>query len=156
MTNLPEQPEVETACPRRGADPTHESEALHKLSAMGYAHDDQEFVCSECENNWCHGVPIGESDPFDGDLRCENPRCETEWCFVHRIERVNTADGPGVKLHKKCPECYFFGFAHRLFDDGDLALVGYPPITGNMDGAIQWGYDDDTLAAGGRPDDTDD
>lgn len=146
MVELAEQPipDVDVFCPRCGGEPQQTPDELrvqHRLSAMGYKHDDQTFTCSECEHDWTHGVPVGEYDLQDADdLRCHSCRHdpevdETPWYFVHRVklQRAPSAANRGqFTLHLKCPRCYLFASTTRETDRKGVALVGYPPITGEI------------------------
>lgn len=132
------------SCPYCGGDPTEESEAQHRLSALGYIHDDVHIECSDCGRKWVHGVPIGE---FEGE------RAEELWCKVcresyRRVHRVNVGgtndDGSvNIVLHLKCPNCYHFERKSRTTDTDGMHLVGYPDITGSTEMAKPIGYEDD-------------
>lgn len=137
-TDLTEQPlPAETRCPNCGSRPTDESVTKHNLSNMGYLHDDVHLQCSEdgCDGRWTLGVPIGEETRFAESLTCDS--CGG-YCLVHRVHPKPET----VTLHLKCPECYFFKKIIRKLDDNDLALVGYPQITGTLDEAEPWGWEE--------------
>lgn len=136
----------ESSCPTCGADPTDESVLEHRLSDMGYTHDDVRLECAnpDCENDgWTLGVPIGE---FDGgsDLWCAS--CDETQYLVHRIHVVTGEEGEDkLRVHLKCPNCYHFPLPppERELDDMGVSLIGYPQITGATEGARPDGYVDD-------------
>lgn len=97
-----EQSQRRSRCPECGAEATEESLVDHKLSALGYKHDDQMFECSECGHSYPHGVPVGEFDGDAEDLWCDV--CDLGYMRVHRIKQM---DG-NVGLHLKCPHHYEF------------------------------------------------
>lgn len=141
---LEKQPRPEEShCPRCGAEPTDESVVGHRLSATGYTHDDIKLRCSECEASWKLGIPIGEGG-FD-DLWCES--CDKTYKLVHRTRHWFDGDGRmKVRLHLKCPICYYFDKVDRQPDDENITLVGYPPITGHQDSDVTPdGYQDGEL-----------
>lgn len=124
------------ACPECGADPVPDPE--HRLSALGYLHDDIVYECSDpdCGAEWTHGVPAGDYDDepdLADDLECGS--CG-EWALVHRIEPESGA----ATLHLKCPECYHFWTVRRETGAGEKILVGYPQLTGQTKGAQPDGY----------------
>lgn len=129
----------DSKCPKCGGDPIPE-EVTMRLSSMGYHHNDQKQVCEECGNQWKNGIPIGSPDPDEmgGDLWCTS--CDSGYMFVHRVK-----PGAITTLHLKCPneDCYHFKKVDREPDSTGLTLVGYPNITGNMDGARPSGYRSD-------------
>jgi len=133
---LTEQPAPEDArCPECHAAPTEESITRHRLSNLGYLHDDVYWECTECGNEWLSGIPIGEYDGGD-DLWCES--CGSEWMLTHRV----LPNGDTVILHLKCPndECYHWKDIERSTDGVGRALVGYPQITGSIEGCKPYGY----------------
>lgn len=137
MEELSEQPLPEQAtCPRCGARATEESVVRHRLSSLGYAHDDQHLECVECGEGWVLGVPIGEdTSGYGDDLRCS---CG-EWVHVHRVRVKESA----VVLDTKCRRCKNWKQVGRETDADGLALVGYPFLTGDRSGATPYGYPDD-------------
>lgn len=138
MTDLEAQPRPsEVSCPECGAAPTDESVRDHKLSDMGYLHDDVLWECQECEHSWASGVPVGSSDEWADDLWCDS--CDDSWMLVHRVQPRGTDT---ITLHLKCPneECYYFTKTQRDLDDASRALVGYPQITGETEGAEPYGW----------------
>lgn len=145
-TELNDQPvpDVPIFCPSCGGDPVKTAEELrveHRLSAMGYLHDDQEPECSECGHNWTHGVPVGEFEGGD-DLRCHSCRHDPglERDQFYRVHRVVWQQGDDVLLHLKCPRCFLFTTAERQRDNRGVALVGYPDITGSTEDADPYGW----------------
>jgi DNA-directed RNA polymerase subunit RPC12/RpoP len=139
--DLEEQPvRDDSTCPKCGGESLPDL-VVHNLSAIGYKHDDQRHVCAECGHEWYHGVPIGEFDrpEMADDLRCSD--CGDEWMLVHRVAPKSAH----VVLHLKCPECFNFDRVERALDDanGNVALVGYPQITGSTEGCDPYGYQDD-------------
>lgn len=106
--DLEAQPERRSRCPACGSEPTEASLREHRLSNLGYLHDDQHFECSNCENTYTHGVPVGESDMNVDDLWCSV--CDLGYMNVHRAEFERSGL---MKLHMKCahhhefdcPEC---------------------------------------------------
>lgn len=134
-----EQPIPDTTrCPECGGEPLSDL-VTHNLSALGYAHDDQQHVCEDCGHEWTNGVPVGEFDRPDmaDDLYCSS--CDDEWMFVHRVAPKSA----NVVLHLKCPNCYHFDRVRRSKDtkNGGVALVGYPQITGETAGCDPYGYE---------------
>lgn len=142
MGDLEEQPVPEDAqCPECGADPL--DSPPHKLSALGYTHDDILLTCSdeECLNQWILGVPIGESD-YGDDLRCS---CGTI-AYPHKIdlrsmvEQIEDADDPewgdvALDVYCKCPNCSHYFGVERTPDSKGIALVGNPTLTGSTEDA---------------------
>lgn len=140
--DLAEQPvPAASRCPECGGEPLPDR-VVHNLSAMGYKHDDIKQVCSECGHEWLNGCPIGEFDrpEYAADLWCDS--CDETWMLVHRVAPKDR----WVTLHLKCPNCYAFDKARRSPDNRGIALVGYPQITGQTEGAQPYGYriDNDT------------
>lgn len=155
-------PPEDSYCPECGAPPTADSLVEHKLSNMGYLHDDVKFECGN-GHSWVNGVPIGESN-LDIDYDC--PSCNRDrdgWLWrarswlikklggdttnrllIHRVRKdVNKRDEPVYDVHLKCPNCYFFKTMVRKPDDGGTLLIGYPEITGQTRGAQAYGYPDE-------------
>lgn len=140
MTDLEEQPfPSESKCPECGGEPTAESKASHLLSVNGYLHDDRHVKCEDCGNDWQVGIPVGDG-PKNDKLWCDS--CDDEWMLIHRFDLDRSEDIPYVKLHLKCPNCYYFKRTdkHMLDSDG-IALTAYPPITGDVGGADEFGWD---------------
>lgn len=144
---LEEQPIPEdTTCPYCGADPTEETQAEHKLSNIGYLHDDIVLECSNdaCGEEWTCGVPIGSpEDDTESDLWCDS--CEKRFGRIHRVAPTE-ADRGKIRLHVKCPnpECRYFWRVKREYGPQQVALVGYPDITGQTDGDVAaYGYPED-------------
>lgn len=146
VDDLDEQPiPSDAACPKCGGEPMSE-EVLHRLSNLGYLHDDIGLKCSErdCGHEWTAGVPIGEFDRDDmaADLWCDS--CDKEWMLVHRVEFAPSGlpGNPPTALHLKCPnpDCYNWDRVGREADDEHIALVGYPQITGATKDADPYGY----------------
>lgn len=142
-------PDVPVFCPECGGQPAQDLDELrvqHNLSAMGYLHDDQMLECGDCENAWTHGVPIGTYGA--DDLECDSCRHdpnldEPQYYRVHRVvpSRQATPGSAGrITLHLKCPRCYLFKKVERQMDNRGVALVGFPEITGSMDGADPYGW----------------
>lgn len=137
-------PIEETRCPNCGHPPTPAAIASHRLSQNGYLHDDVRLECTQddCTHAWTLGIPIGTPDTaFYHDLLCS---CG-EFALIHRIQLVSEST---IKLHLKCPHCYTFFQAKRRLTNDDIALVGYPHITGTTEGATPYGYttdDDDPI-----------
>lgn len=121
-------------CPECGEDPTGDSIREVRLSDIGYKHRDVFLECDVCDNQWTHGVPIGEDG--EDDLQCDS--CESEYMRVHRIRVSRNADN--VDLHLKCPNCYYFNRVSRGTDEEGVALVGYSDITGDREDAEPYGY----------------
>lgn len=153
-------PEVPVYCPECGGEPSQDTDELrvqHSLANMGYLHDDQTLECSECGNRWTHGVPVGE---FDGgqDLVCDSCQHDetlegAQYYRVHRVvpSREASPGGAGiVTLHLKCPRCYLFKKVKREMDHRGIALVGFPPITGSMTGAQEYGWTGTPPGVGGE------
>lgn len=138
-TDLPEQPRPENAhCPQCGSPATDESIRDHRLSDLGYMHDDISFQCTECDNSWVHGVPIGSDESgYGDDLWCQS--CDAEYYRVHRV----TVQKSSVRLDLKCPRCFHFTTTNRDRDEHNRALVGFPDITGDRTGAAPYGWTDD-------------
>lgn len=165
MADLEPQPipDVPVYCPECGGEPVKQSGELkveHRLGAMGYLHDDQNFECSECGNTWAHGVPVGEIEWDDADdLRCHSCRHdpdldEEQYYRVHRVvpSRESSPGGPGeVTLHLKCPRCHLFSKVQRQMGKKGIALVGFPDITGSVDheDVEAYGYDEGRWEANG-------
>lgn len=132
-------------CPVCGGNPAHDPE--HVLSASGYLHDDVKFTCADCGHRWTCGVPIGAvEDAWAADLLCDS--CEKRYGLVHRVDPK--CGSPVVELHLKCPnqDCLYFWTVQREqgVDDRSteaVALVGYPQITGQFQGAAWYGYGSD-------------
>lgn len=140
-----ELPLDKISCPDCDAEPTHESIVKHNLSDMGYFHDDAQMECRDCGTTWTHGLPIGEYTEGE-DLWCKV--CDDSYRLVHRIKLVETDAGMRkYRLHTKCPNCYHFRRLNRESDENGLALVGYPHITGDVDGAEDYGYSDGSPTA---------
>ena len=115
MGGLVEQPlRTATRCPDCGGEPTPDVE--HTLSALGYAHDDQRHVCSECGRTWTCGVPIGEFDDGE-DLRCPDPDCD-EWGRVVDVD-ADSVSVEAMRFDHKCPECYYFAQGHEIARECD-------------------------------------
>lgn len=125
----------ESRCPNCRSKPTNESVTEHRLSTLGYKHDDVFLMCSDCQTQWTHGVPIGEGG--ENDLQCDS--CLHEYMRVHRV-RVNERDLESIDLHLKCPKCVFFKIVPRDLDEYGVSLVGYPDITGEQSDAEPYGY----------------
>ena len=141
MADLAEQPTPETArCPKCGGEPN--DAVTHRLSNLGYSHDDQDLTCVDCGHQWTAGVPIGEFDRDDmaADLWCES--CDDEWMLVHRVEFAPSGmpRAPETALHLKCPNCYNWERVAREADGEHIALVGYPQITGTTENSTPYGY----------------
>lgn len=152
-------PPENSYCPECGAPPTADSVVSHRLSNLGYLHDDVKFKCAN-GHSWVTGVPIGKSS-LNIDLDC--PSCNRErsgWLWrarswlinklggitenrllIHRVRYdTDKRDKPVYELHLKCPNCYFFETQLRQGDEGDTLLIGYPEITGETEGAQAYGY----------------
>lgn len=134
---------VDSSCPVCGHEATDDSIVEHRLSANGYMHDDIRLECTneDCDNRWTLGVPLGD---FDGgtDLWCKS--CDETRYLIHRVRLVSDEM---IELHLKCPHCNHFPIPpprRELHDD--IALVGYPIITGSTDGAEPYGYGDEPPA----------
>lgn len=140
MTELtPQEPPI-LKCPECGGEPTAESIAERNLSDMGYLHDDEPYRCKDCEHYWVHGIPIGENKTELAEgLWC--PVCEQDGretnMRVHRIEFQDDEHGiRGLRLHLKCPHCYYFDARNRDVESGQrTVLVGHPETTGNIEEA---------------------
>lgn len=148
MADLEEQPvPKESRCPECGGEP-REDDVLHRLSALGYLHDDIGLVCRECKTEWTCGVPIGEFDRDDlaDDLWCDS--CEDTVMLVHRVEINPPLTAGNIGLHLKCPnpECRYFEIVGRESDDDGRALVGYDLLAGQTEGAEPYGYPEVTDA----------
>lgn len=134
MENQPEPSDV--TCPYCGAEP--EPNPKHNLQAIGYLHDDILMECSECGEDWVHGVPIGEQEDSHLAEKLFCGACEERYGLVHRVSADLDKDEVEVdvlRLHLKCPECKYFWTWER--DDvrdniHNTILVGYPSITGDM------------------------
>lgn len=127
---------TESRCPYCGGEP-HDSPE-HRLSALGYLHDDVKMTCTDCSKQWFCGVPIGDPDEeLWRDLWC--PSCDS--CFM-QTKNVEVPDNGVVKLHMKCPneECYYFTKISRTLDKNGRALIGYPSVTGNTRDAEPFGW----------------
>lgn len=139
--NLQEQPTPsESLCPRCGGEPGYSPQ--HRLSNLGYLHDDVHFTCSECKLDWTCGVPIGEyRGKWADELFCDS--CEEEYGLVHRVGVDDNRNH--IRLHMKCPnpDCYNFWKVKRETDENGLALTGYSVTTGSMEGAEPHGYVDE-------------
>lgn len=135
---------TESRCPECGGEPDDESSRRYQLSSMGYLHQDVRFVCSECEFEWSCGVPVDKSEDEqdfpgrNGSLWCDS--CDQAWMLVHRV--MPHSIGAGVRLDLKCPreECNYFTRARRETGPNGYALIGYPAITGKIDGSTPFGY----------------
>lgn len=135
--DLDPQPVPEQArCPSCGGEPTDGSVRGHRLSSLGYTHDDVGLVCADCGygdevyERWNHGVPIGEPDPSTyEDLRCDS--CDA-WGLVHFVAPSKSNPSRTFRLLMKCPECYLTWIAHRRrSEQTGEALIGYPHVTGD-------------------------
>lgn len=140
---------TDSRCPDCGAEPTDESLVEHRLSDLGYTHDDQTLSCSdpECGRTWTCGVPIGiYHGSLADDLHCDS--CEDAWFRVHRIRvpdpsvASTDSDAPVAYVYVKCPNCYRFRRLEREFGPHGFAMLGFPHITGATDGARAFGYPD--------------
>ena len=100
---LESQPPRQSNCPACGASPSDTSIVEHRLSDMGYLHDDQHFECSDCGHEYTHGVPVGEPDMDVDDLWCDG--CDLGYMNVHRAEQT---DGDVVQIHLKCAHHHAF------------------------------------------------
>lgn len=132
----------DSSCPYCGSAPTDESQVEHRLSNIGYLHDDIQLRCSECDQSWICGVPIGEYDGERADeLFCDS--CETRYMRVHRVELHREGDDE-VVIHLKCPnqDCLHFDKIVRQPGERGVVLMGYPDITGEVEGAEAYGYND--------------
>lgn len=150
---------MKSHCPECGEPPTTRSAeqaiAQHRLSDVGYLHDDIRLTCGN-EHKWTCGVPIGEFEAGD-DLWCDS--CDEAYMFTHRvaISKQNAemwANGEREHLpltvHLKCPngcdsndpteKCFYFKQVRRVTDDRGVALLGYPPITGSAAEAEPYGW----------------
>lgn len=149
MSELTEQDIPDSAkCPNCGAEPTEESVVEHRLSNMGYLHDDIWLECKECgyDDEWLLGVPIGEYDSGD-DLVCDS--CSTPY-RIHRIKIVlrSLGDNPEdirLRLMCKCPNCNYYPkpFPTREVDKDGVSLMGHPDITGTTEDAEAYGWNPD-------------
>jgi transcription elongation factor Elf1 len=126
----------DSTCPNCGAEPTDESIRKRHLSKLGYRHEDIYLECTECDEEWIVGVPIGEFDREEdaADLWCDS--CDETWMLVHRVRPMATT----IELHLKCPHCLTFGTAARDLGERRIGLVGYPQITGETEGCDPYGY----------------
>jgi hypothetical protein len=114
-------------CPYCGSPPQYNPE--HNLSAIGYTHDDIVFTCSECDEEWPCGVPIGDvHDEYAQDLFCNS--CESRYGLVHRVDPKDGYDC--IVLHMKCPNCTYFWKSKRQTGPDGKVLTGYPHITGSI------------------------
>jgi len=187
MTELEEQPLPPTVCPKCGAQATDDCIVKHRMSNLGYLHDDMEMECSVCGNRWTCGVPIGTGG-FD-DLKCtcqSNVENKAAWfrewldwtqksvntehfnsdqeamlremvdtfermanlLLMHRVSLGELGSGKLIH-HLKCPNCYGFTTVVRdiqprpegckIIGQG-ISLVGYPEVTGSMEGADPYGW----------------
>ena len=127
----------ETRCPYCGSPPSEDSGVLHKLSHLGYLHDDIEMDCSNeaCGHRWQCGVPIGSDDSAEEELFCSS--CSSRFGLVHRI----SLHGDMFHIQLKCPnkECHYVWYIDRKIYDG-MTLVGYPVITGYRETAETYDY----------------
>lgn len=123
-----------SSCPVCGSEPTDESVANHRLSDMGYLHDDVNLQCSNCDNDWTLGIPLGE---FNGGnyLWCDS--CDDSQYLVHRV------DFKDERIHLKCPNCFHFENIEVDPDERGINLIGYPQITGATDNSEAYGYTDE-------------
>ena len=140
VAELAEQaPREDARCPACGGEPMPDA-TTHRLSALGYAHDDQGFVCADCGHEWTSGVPIGEFDRPDlaADLECDS--CGDRM-LVHRV-RMRGSAGSDITLDLKCQnsQCHYFEQVGRDLDENGVALVGHPEITGQTEGADPYGW----------------
>ena len=64
---------------------------------------------------------------------------------VHRAKFSFDADSETrtMILHMKCPSCYYFTEVEREADGNNVALVGYPDITGEVDDSDPFGWTDE-------------
>lgn len=131
---MKEQPvPSESRCPYCGKKP--ENIAEHRLSKLGYKHDD---IVLKCENKheWWAGVPIGEPDEkYWEDLWCES--CES--CF-YRVKSLEVPRNGTIKLHVKCPNCYYVpsNLPQRDIKDfrgKEMVTIGFPDVTGDVEDA---------------------
>lgn len=155
--DLPPLPE-KIACPECGhyceGEEVREAKMKENLSNNGYLHRDVWFTCPECgygdeeDERWVHGIPVRNYDGGE-DLWCD--ACET-WYMVHRVgvEGMKLVDGEGmirvpeegIVLHVKCPVCFDFKRVKRVAGNSGIALVGFPPITGEINrDTAPFGYD---------------
>lgn len=102
-----EQTPRKTRCPECGGEPSAEDLARHKLSDIGYLHDDQTFECPDCAHRYTHGVPIDEFDGNAEDLWCDV--CNLGYMRVHRVRGANEES---VGLDLKCPHHHDFNCPH--------------------------------------------
>lgn len=136
----------DVSCPACGADP--KPDPSHRLSAIGYTHDDIEFDCANaaCGHTWASGVPIGEAHgPLAEELFCD--ACEKRYGLIHRVKLLPVRgdhDRTPLELDLKCPNtnCYHFWTVTRQTDTDGVCLIGHPQITGSLDGAATtYGYE---------------
>lgn len=133
MSDMEEQPfPPESKCPECGGEPTEESKMKHRLQALGYLADDGHPVCEDCGNVWRIGRPIGEYEGGE-DLWCRS--CDDSYMRVHFIKLLERAETKTYKLNLKCPNCYHYDTVKRESDKKGRTLVGYPDITGTVDGS---------------------
>lgn len=135
---------TDSRCPSCGGEPLLDREGKqaveHRLSANGYLHDDICLECEDCGERWTCGVPQGTYEG-GGDLWCSS--CGESWMLVHRLSRKGDIGDDEVTLHLKCPRCFYFDKTVRAFAEDNIALMGYPPITGNVeDATTTYGYPD--------------
>lgn len=142
VDEIEEQPERnDSMCPECGEPSVDKVE--HRLSALGYLHDDQ---VNECPNghSWANGVPVGEFDrpEMAEELLCDS--CGEGHMLVHRVRTGVTSIPTDITLDLKCPNpnCHYFKQIGRDLDEANnCALVGYPQITGKTEGADPYGYE---------------
>lgn len=142
VDGLEEQPErPDSKCPECGGEPLPD-EVLHRLSNLGYTHDDHKYQCSECGYQWSCGVPIGDFDhpEMAEDLHCDS--CGKADMLVHRVVLGTTSIQGDLTIHLKCPnpDCHYFTRIGRDTDKDGRALMGYQQITGATEDARPYGY----------------
>lgn len=135
IVGMEEQPfPEESKCPECGGEPSEDSKQRKRLQNLGYLAQDVFPECEDCGNQWKCGIPIGEYEEGD-DLWCDS--CDSEWMYPHFIKLLERAGHRRYKLNLKCPNdsCFHYKTIHRDADNSGKAMMGYPPITGTMEGS---------------------
>lgn len=113
------------SCPECNADWSMVLDVGETLSASGYLHRDVTHLCRECDAEWVHGEPRGET--VNEDLLC--PVCEGI-LLPHKYDPDDTTPSG---LQFKCPSCYYWTRDVDLLDlDNGETAYGYPSITGDL------------------------
>lgn len=152
MSLEPQDIPAGSRCPNCGAKPTDETRIEHRLSNLGYKHDDILLECSECGTEWNHGMAQGNPpEEMYEDLRCEcGVFMRVHGITARGVTATNPFDEVYLRLLLKCPNCQHTKRVDRETDGTFSTLVGFPMTTGELDieaaredPGVAWGWDPD-------------